>query len=403
MSEKISEKMTPNAGGSLAIDQIVGRDLFIERIWKALEGNSLRMEAERRIGKTSILRKMAAQPPEGWEAVFMDLEHVHSADEFAEEVSRHVFKCLKGWSKHAKRLLEFLGQSVEEAGPLKLREPKERPEGYWKTLLRSSIEDLVEQQQAADKRVAFLFDEMPWMIGAIQQKEGEHAAMQVLDLLRSLRQSPETSSGFRMILCGSIGLHHVLTSLKEEGYINQPVNDMTLIEVPPLNLKDATKLAQGLLKGAEIEATPDAAESIATAADGFPYYIHAIVAALQFNEGKVNVPVIEQVIKGILTAPHDPCNFRHFKDRIKHYYPDDITAVISILNHAAASTATLTQADLINAAKSSVSIDDERVRNVIRLLQMDHYLDRDQENHFSFRNKLVKRWWVLEQGLTAKS
>ena len=52
-------------GGSLPIEDIFGRDTFIARMWDALERNSIRMEAERRIGKTCVLRKMTAEPRAG--------------------------------------------------------------------------------------------------------------------------------------------------------------------------------------------------------------------------------------------------------------------------------------------------------------------------------------------------
>ena len=71
-------------GAQLPIPDIFGRDEFIAGLWRVLDGNSVRMEAERRIGKTSILHKMEAQPLAGWEPVSLDLEKVHSAAEFAE-------------------------------------------------------------------------------------------------------------------------------------------------------------------------------------------------------------------------------------------------------------------------------------------------------------------------------
>src|SRR5262249_28517199 len=145
---------------------------------------------------------------------------------------------LIGWKKQGQRFLSFLGLfHGTHVGPVKFPEKKDRPEGYWKTLLTSAIEDLVEQQVAAGKRVVFLFDEMPWMLDAIADpaRDGEQTAMEVLDVLRALRQSTTTGLGFRMVLCGSVGLHHVLRSLKQQGYKNQPVNDMTLVEVPSLD------------------------------------------------------------------------------------------------------------------------------------------------------------------------
>jgi hypothetical protein len=49
-------------GAQLSIKDIFGRDPFIANLWRVLETNSVRMEAERRIGKTSILHKMEAEP-----------------------------------------------------------------------------------------------------------------------------------------------------------------------------------------------------------------------------------------------------------------------------------------------------------------------------------------------------
>ncbi len=95
-------------GAQLPIEDIFGRDQFIAKLWLVLEVNSVRMEAERRIGKTSILHKMEAEPPPGWEPVSLDLEQVHSAAEFAERVCEKIHGRLKGWEKHGRRILSFL-------------------------------------------------------------------------------------------------------------------------------------------------------------------------------------------------------------------------------------------------------------------------------------------------------
>jgi hypothetical protein len=61
------------------------------------------------------------------------------------------------------------------------------------------------------------------MLANIRDREGEQTAMEVLDTLRALRQ---TNSALRMIITGSIGLYHVITSLKDKNYANSPINDM---------------------------------------------------------------------------------------------------------------------------------------------------------------------------------
>ena len=57
---------------------VVGRDKLIEIIWKKLETRSLQFTAERRVGKTTVMTKMAAEPKAGYEVLFMDLEGIDS-------------------------------------------------------------------------------------------------------------------------------------------------------------------------------------------------------------------------------------------------------------------------------------------------------------------------------------
>ena len=391
-------------GSQLPIQDIVGREVLIADLWRLLETSSLRVEAERRIGKTHILHKMEAEPPEGWVVISLDLENVHSADEFAEVVSDKVDRLLKLWSKAGRRIHEiFHAVGGAAVGPLKFPEKKDRPEGYWKKLLTSSIEDLVEQQAAVGKRAVFLFDEMPWMISAIAdpQRDGERTAMEVLDVLRALRQSPTTGRGFRMVLCGSVGMHHVLGSLRKQGYKNQPVNDMRLVEVKPLDRPDAEGLAARLLDGEGLKAEPEVPVAIAEQTGGFPFYIHWVVSELRMGvpTAMIRLAEVEEVLKKLLTAPHDPCGFRQFLSRIEGYYPGQERVVLALLDHAAASSAPLDQAEFLNVARVAGASEDNQIRELLRLLAVDHYLSRDSDGRYHFRHALLRRWWVIEQGL----
>jgi len=63
---------------------LIGRDRLISRIWKRLETKSVRFLAERRVGNTSVLKKMASEPRSGFQPIYLDLEKVHSAERFVE-------------------------------------------------------------------------------------------------------------------------------------------------------------------------------------------------------------------------------------------------------------------------------------------------------------------------------
>jgi hypothetical protein len=59
------------------------------------------------------------------------------------------------------------------------------------------------------------------------------------------------------------------------------------------------------------------------------------------------------VVRRLLTAPHDPCHLRHFRDRIHGYYPGDEKSVLALLDHAAQCASPLGQAELMNVAKTA--------------------------------------------------
>jgi hypothetical protein len=397
--------MTINPGGQLSIQDIFGRDPFIQKLWRALEQGSIRIEAERRIGKTHILRKMEAQPPANWEPILLDLESINTAEEFARLICENVIKRLAGWKKQATRLVAFfkpfVGTEVEALGVgFKIPGNDTWPKDSWKTLITTAITDLVEQQQAVGKRVVFLFDEMPWMLQAIANTQSDSTATQILDVLRTLRQTNATSQGFRMVICGSIGLHHVLKLFRKSGYNNQPVNDMTAIEVPPLDPTDAATLAGRLLASGKVACNDQTVPTLISDQTGhFPYYIQVVVNELVISARPASPDNIHQIIGELLTRAQDPCNFRHFIDRLEGYYPGQKNHALHILDHAAVTSDPIEKNALLNIARHAGADDDEPIRTLLTLLESDHYLARDTSGRYFFRHTLLRRWWIIERGL----
>lgn len=72
--------MRPITGGNVPPDRVVGRDDFIDQMWRALENQSVVLVAERRIGKTSVIRKMAAEPCDNWYPVYLVVENSPTND-----------------------------------------------------------------------------------------------------------------------------------------------------------------------------------------------------------------------------------------------------------------------------------------------------------------------------------
>ena len=389
--------MKANPGGQIDIKSVIGRDQLIKLLWETVELQSLVITAERRIGKTTVMKKMRAEPMKGWVPVYQDLESCHSAMEFAMAVYREIHQFLSGKGKFTRRSKEFftaLG-GTEIGGAFKLPDKAAAP---WKEVLTKAIEDLMHENDEKTK-LLFLWDEMPFMLMNIRNAEGEQTAMQVLDHLRWLRQ---THSGLRMVITGSIGLHHVISSLKEKNYANSPVNDMARIDVPPLADADAARLA-GLLIVGEALTSPDQAATcaaIAHEADSFAFYVHHIVKGLKVQGLDATPANVAKIVASHLVDSNDPWELTHYRERISTYYPDDQKTVSLLLDELAVQQGAASVNELLAMLKGASQFDDrERLLRLLSLMERDHYLQRDEDGGYHFGFPLIRRWWKLNRGL----
>lgn len=379
-------KLRANPGGQISPDEVIGRDKLIGQFWEILERQSLMLNAERRMGKTCIIKKMQAEAPEDKLPIYHDLEKVRSPLEFVETVLQDVEEYLSGLRRTARRTRQLLTQiSGTEAMGVKL---PEFAAPHWKRLLTETIADLVDNQ---DRKVILFWDEVPYMLGNI----GNQAAMEVLDTLRSIRQMyPDV----RMVFTGSIGLHHVIASLKKEGYTNEPTNDMYAADIPPLSHVDATDLAYRLLLGENISTTDSwvTASAIAQEANGIPFYIHHLIIKLKMRGGKVNAAAVTKTIEDCLLDPLNPWKMDHYRERIDNYYNDEQRPyALNLLDILAVSNQPLLFDDLFQNLKQEPETQNKEIaRTVLRLLERDYYIIRQSEG-FCFRYGLIQLYWKL--------
>lgn len=386
--------MKTNPGGILSPSEVVGRDVLIKQLWRALEKQSVVLSAERRMGKTSIIKKMHAESPDKL-TIYQDLEKVGTPREFVESVVESVEEHLsktKWVAESFRNLLKSL-HGAEISG-FKLPEVADRE---WKSLLVAIIKDLVWKPGGT---VYFFWDELPLMLYKIQKNCGETVAMEILDTLRSLRQ---TYPLLRMVYTGSIGLHNVLTSLKRAGYANAPINDMKRVDVPPLKLIDAENLALQLINGENIPiANPKIiAEKIAKSVDGIAFYVQHVVDRLVNWQGVIGKKTIEDIVSNYLCDAQDPLDMRYFQERIKTYYlPQEISMAFGVLDVLSTEAEAISLADLANKLASQMASNNlEAIRSMVELLQLDHYIQQSSAGSYAFRFPLIQRYWRLSRGL----
>lgn len=389
--------MRANPGGTIDPQDVVGRDALIDRLWKVLKRQSVVLVAERRMGKTCVTAKMKAEPRGDILTVWQDVEGFRSPLEFVEAVFQQVEGYLGRLERTAVKARKLLAElSGAEVAGVKLPAVAA---AHWKTVLTETMEDLADHQ---DRLVVFFWDELPLMLKNIRDRQGEDAAMELLDVLRAIRQ---THKRVRMFFTGSIGLHNVLTALRRAGHANAPINDMHGVDLPPLAPPDAADLARRLLDGEGIGAAPDSPlpDAIAESVECIPFYIHHVVDQMSRRRTEPTSQAVRQLVTACLTDDQDLWELRHYRERIDVYYEDeqDRRIALALLDVLAGADGPLDFAEALNLLKSEVVTEDrERVRELLTLLRRDHYAAQDPDGRYRFRYGLIQRWWRLHRGLT---
>ncbi len=392
-----SASMKSNPGGQLAPHQIIGRDALISSMWSILEGRSIYMNDLRRIGKTQIMVKMHASPAPGWMTVKCDLGGFHTAAEFATQTYRMSHEVLGTQKRSLRRMGELLGKAkgLEIVGLIKLPDGSAAP---WKEVLRRTFADIEEEMTALgpDRRMVFFWDEVPFLLDNIAKREGPTVAMEVLDVLRSLGQDHDH---IRLLLTGSIGLHHILGELKKQGYNNSPLNRMKLVQPGPLDTADAVSLAAALIEGDGIPCDDRAicAATIAEAVGDVSFYIHKLVSRLPKN-APASRASIESILHREITSDNNDWDLQHYRDRLLTYYGADEKLALLVLDALAIAGPMSFQA-IRQEVNAQTSVDDEHLRRLLGLLSRDHYLARSDDNQYAFYLALIRRWWRLNRSL----
>ena len=388
-----------NPGGGLAPHQILGRDRLVADLWLTLREQSVLIAAERRMGKTSVLRKLSATAADhGAVAVLRDVEDCSTSQDFVTAVLAALVEALPLRHRAARAVrdligdlgltLEIQGVSVKVQG---------KPIVPWQEQLEQIVAAVT---RVNDSLVVLLLDEIPYMLSKVQRSSGGADAREMLDVMRALRSR---HGGVRFVFSGSVGLHHVLNELQEPKLAWAPVNDMYLVDLPPLSAPAAGELARRLLDGTTVPYDDETIATIVHVTDGVGYYIHHTVKQLA-SDGAVSAPsartattseVVDDTVGRAIDSPVDILNLRYLVERISSYYGDRRLLAITVLDSLALSPQPLKFQDIKQRAQGQLvtGSSTEDLHQVIDLLLLDHYLVRTDGGRLAFRLGIGKRAW----------
>ena len=377
---------------------VEGEDFFDReserrRMWRLLDSDSLLLLAPRRIGKTSLMRKLCAEAGDQDFRGFA-LSFAACPDELAcvRELSKALAAAEPTLVKSVQGTLKGLLPSIKslKLGPLGI-ELASGETADWRALgeaLARSIGDL-------DGRWLIAVDEVPvFLLGLLKRNDGLERVRGFLYWWRDLRQ--QHHADIRWILAGSIGLDTVAA---RHG-IGDTVNDLVPAPLGAFDSETSDRFLAALAAGENIRLTRPVRKAI-IAAIGWPvpYYLQILFDRLRdrVEDGaRPSTDLVEQIFEELLLPAHKGY-FDYWRQRLHDELgsPEDGQAV-HLLSQCARDPTGASRETLSQALAEHIQDPEpreERLRYLLEVLESDGYLVM-VDGRWRFRLELLRRYWL---------
>jgi hypothetical protein len=382
-----------NITGSVALgEDFFNRKSEIARFWRDLDSDNLLLLAPRRVGKTSLMRKMAEEAHgKGFNPVFADVSDCADELAFVQRLYATILEHESAnllWKQITNSALGKVIGRVQKAGGVGFSIEFQSGSPAWTRL----GEELADALSKLEDRWLIQIDELPVFVlkllnhGATPQRE------RVREFLYWLRRLRLQYTSVRWMLAGSIGLDTVTTRLN----IADSINDLRIVTLGAFDSDAADAMLQVLATTHRLPLSGEVRSYIiAKAGWPAPYYLQLIFHQLRDSNHPLTTADVDKAIEDLLRPSHKNY-FDYWRQRLtEELGQPDAGYAITVLNAACQDSAGVSR-DLLSQRLAASIQDagdrDEKLRYILDILQNDGYLVEAQERwHFQF--PLLREYW----------
>ena len=380
----VSNKIGPPVEGN----DFFGREKEIRLANKLLDrGHSLLLSAPRRIGKSSLAKKLIDEKKkQGWKCVYIDLEETDSEDGFLRLVI-DAFSNNEIWKQivsDTAKGLKSIFNKIEKVsvGPVEIdlgeREKKEN--------LYKNLKELVNHE----KDTFIVVDELTLFLGILNKtRNGVEKVTYILNWLRSLRQVKGTK--IRWLVCGSVGLRN-FTSSKNLSYT---INDLTEFSLDELDRKEASGLLLELSKSEKIRMSNNVIDYILDKLSwNIPYFIQVIFSKLseEYYE-ELTTDSVDAAYKKLCSENY----LGTWSERLVEYQEYELPArqILKVLSTQPSGVERNVLLDRLMTGQDSSKVEsvDLILSKTLDMLENDGYIMRNGSLR-TFRSPLLRDYWL---------
>jgi len=386
-----------------------GREGELKIFMESLEeGANLLLVAQRRIGKTSLMREAARRLKKRYLCLHVDLQKSNSHEDAIVELSLATRPHASLWRKTGEIFTNILSTVIDRVESLQIDDLS--------VTLRSGLTggdwqpkgDRIFAALAASKTpVIVFFDELPILVNRLLKgndyqitPDGRRQADAFMSWLR--KNSIDHKNRVRLVLTGSIGIEPIL----QQAGLSATLNAFEPFELDPWNPETARGCLMALANEKNIIIEPKALDKVVELIGCcIPHHVQMFFkhiydsCALQ-DLRTASEDLVAEVYKRKMLGPRGHADLSHLEERLKMVLGPEVYALaLELLTEAAVSNG-LTPKAISSLAQQHI-FENRRPENVqqeiLNVLQHDGYL-RLTEGAYTFVSKLQKDWWVARFG-----
>ena len=361
------------------------RDAIINKIYRRLEaGSHLFISAPRRAGKTSIMRFLEDNPREGFAFLYISVEDVEDIEEYFETLSLEILasKAISNLVKASNKAQNFLDEFAKRIKKVKIWTVEIETQDDNPPTYQQEFERLMRTMDVSDFRIVLQIDEFPVALERIVRTKEKETAIEFLHINRSIRQ--RAKQGIQFIYTGSIGLPNIAKRLEAM----QTINDLNVVEVPPLRTEEAIEFSQNLLDTYQVKVEDGVIEYMLECIKWLmPFFIQLIIQIL-IDEYEIHQnPITKKDIDNVLEKASNHRNniyFENYYSRLSKSLPE---------KDSNRSKEFLSLIALENAVSKDAFEDLPDAARILEILEYDGYIHL-HEGKYRFNSPILQRWWI---------
>lgn len=392
--------MTIRLGNKADGDDFFNRDSERQDLWRYLSDNHIVLSGPRRLGKTSLLQKLAEEAEaHGLLARLVDVGGMDKAADFIAELARafpddsiqgHLAAAADKAGDWLNRLRKIdLKGPGDMGGSLELQAP---PAGSWADAAHSL------QRRLSPAPVLLLIDEISVFLEKALKRDQDEA-VRLIAWLRAWRQ--QSGLACRFLFSGSIGLNALLARHRLNTYFN----DCYDFRLEPFKEKHALAMLAEQCRREGWQTGPETLSHVCGRVGWLsPFFLNLLLAGAwaaardrleetATTEHCLLASDVDDAYDRLLAARS---RFQHWHQRLERdLEPSEQAFVLAILGAVAKADAGLTRPQLLARLRRLDADPDRRMarfNQAMLLLEEDGYLDNSAER-VQFLSFLLRDYW----------